>query len=317
MPSSDPLVSILTPVYNEAAYVRECIESVLAQTYRHWEHTIVDNASTDGTGEIAREYAAKDDRIRVIRNDETLPVEANHSLAFEQVSGAAKYAKVVAGDDWIYPKCLEEMVRLAESHPRVAIVGAYSQSGIRVDPAEFPFEAEVVSGHELARCYLARGPHLVGAPTPLLFRADAVRARRPFYRSAKPHHDADACLSLLANDDYGFVRQVLTYTRVREGSLTGKLNRYNVYMPAILELLIEHGPNFFEPAELDARIRDQLTYYYNELGRSLVRRRGSDFWDYHRKRLAELGHPLSWARVAVNAILYAAEAVVTRTRKKV
>ena len=65
--ASQPLVSIVTPVYNEAEYLAECIESVLAQSYQNWEYTIVDNCSKDGSAEIARHYAGKDRRIRLVQ----------------------------------------------------------------------------------------------------------------------------------------------------------------------------------------------------------------------------------------------------------
>ena len=61
-----PLVSVVTPVHNGEAFLRECIESVLAQTYSHWEYIIVDNCSTDRTLEIASEYAIKDTRIKIL-----------------------------------------------------------------------------------------------------------------------------------------------------------------------------------------------------------------------------------------------------------
>ena len=67
-----PLVSVVTPVYNGAAFVSECIESVLAQTYENWEYVIVDNCSTDGTAEIAAGYASSDPRIRLVANDRFL-----------------------------------------------------------------------------------------------------------------------------------------------------------------------------------------------------------------------------------------------------
>ena len=66
--SDQPLVSILTSVYNGAAYLAECIDSVLHQTYQNYEYIIVNNRSTDGTLEIANQYAAKDGRIRVHTN---------------------------------------------------------------------------------------------------------------------------------------------------------------------------------------------------------------------------------------------------------
>src|SRR5439155_13185774 len=72
------LVSVVTPVFNGERYLRECIESVLAQTYTNWDYVIVDNQSTDRTNEIAHEYAARDPRIRVIRNDAFVRVVQNY-----------------------------------------------------------------------------------------------------------------------------------------------------------------------------------------------------------------------------------------------
>ena len=80
--SDKPLVSVVTPVYNGAAYLRECIESVLRQTYSNWEYIIVNNCSTDATQEIVEEYAKKDSRIRVHNNDVFLAIIANHNKAF-------------------------------------------------------------------------------------------------------------------------------------------------------------------------------------------------------------------------------------------
>ena len=61
--------SIIIPVYNVAQYLRECLDSVLAQTFTDWEAICVDDGSTDGSGAILDEYAAKDWRFRVIHQD--------------------------------------------------------------------------------------------------------------------------------------------------------------------------------------------------------------------------------------------------------
>ena len=130
---SQPLVSIVTPVYNNAEYIAECIESVLAQTYGNWDYTIVNNCSTDGSGEIARRYAARDTRIKVIDNDHFLRAIPNHNVALRQISPGSKYCKVVFADDWIFPQCIEEMVAVAEEHSSVAVVGrtkrCFTQAG--------------------------------------------------------------------------------------------------------------------------------------------------------------------------------------------
>src|SRR5215475_8977537 len=127
-----PLVSVVTPVYNNVEYLSQCIESVLAQTYPNWDYTIVNNCSTDGTSEVARRYAAKYPRIRVHENTQFLRAVANHNNALRQISPKSKYCKIVFGDDWMFPRCLEEMISVAEEHPSVGIVGAYALEEDRV-----------------------------------------------------------------------------------------------------------------------------------------------------------------------------------------
>jgi glycosyltransferase involved in cell wall biosynthesis len=85
-----PLVSVLTPAYNRAEFLAECIESVQAQTYTNWEYIIVNNCSTDDTLEVVRRYAATDSRIRVYSNDVLLDLNSNHNLAFSLMSPASK-----------------------------------------------------------------------------------------------------------------------------------------------------------------------------------------------------------------------------------
>ena len=112
--SQEPLVSVVTPVFNGEQYLRECIESVIVQSYTNWDYTIVNNCSTDGTLDIAQEYAAKDRRIRIHNNPSFVRVIENHNIAFRQISPASKYCKPLAADDMILPDCLDKMVRLAE-----------------------------------------------------------------------------------------------------------------------------------------------------------------------------------------------------------
>ena len=64
------MITIYTQVYNTKPYIRQCVESVLHQTYPHFEYYLVDNASTDGCKEILEEYAAADPRIRILHVQE-------------------------------------------------------------------------------------------------------------------------------------------------------------------------------------------------------------------------------------------------------
>src|ERR1700749_1571107 len=81
-----PLVSIVVPAYNEAKHIRECIESLLVQTYQNWECIIANNCSTDYTGDIGRQYAAKVSRVRVHDNEECLRAVPNFNQALRRIS---------------------------------------------------------------------------------------------------------------------------------------------------------------------------------------------------------------------------------------
>src|SRR5262245_16979334 len=127
--SHHPLVSVVTPVFNGEKYLRECIESVIAQTYTNWEYLIVDNVSHDATRQLADGYAANDQRIRVYSNATFLPIIANHNHAFTLMSPDSKWCKVVSADDCLFPDCLARLVALAQAAPSVGIIGSYQLSG--------------------------------------------------------------------------------------------------------------------------------------------------------------------------------------------
>ncbi len=134
-----PLVWVVTPVHNGERYLAECIESVLAQTYDNWEYLVVDNCSTDRTSEIVRAYCQRDERVRLERNSEFLPMIANWNRALRMIPRAAKYCKVVHADDALFPHCLERMVEVAERHSSVAIVSSHALWGDEIRHREVPY----------------------------------------------------------------------------------------------------------------------------------------------------------------------------------
>ncbi len=101
-----PLVSVVTPVYNCEKYLAECIESVVAQTYEHWEYLIVNNCSSDRSLEIVQKFAKTDQRIRIHDNKEHLGLLQNWNHALRQISPESKYCKVIHADDWLYKDCI-------------------------------------------------------------------------------------------------------------------------------------------------------------------------------------------------------------------
>ena len=107
-----PKVSVGLPVFNGERFVAEAIESILAQTFEDLELVISDNASTDGTEEICRAYAEKDERVRYVRNRENLGAAYNYNQTFHLSSGT--YFKWAAHDDAIRPQFLDRCVEILD-----------------------------------------------------------------------------------------------------------------------------------------------------------------------------------------------------------
>lgn len=111
--------SVIIPLYNKAPYVRKAVESVVGQAYGEWELVVVDNGSTDGSGEIVAGYT--DPRIRLLHLDENIgPGEARNRGVAEST---APYICFLDADDWWEPTFLEEMAVLTERHPNAGIYG--------------------------------------------------------------------------------------------------------------------------------------------------------------------------------------------------
>lgn len=295
--TSQPLVSIVTPAYNEEEHLAECIESVLAQTYQNWDYTVVNNCSKDKTLEIARRYAAKDPRIRVRDNERFLEMIPNHNVAVRQVSPASKYCKVVLADDWIFPRCLEQMVAVAEANPSVGVVSAYEQFGEQVRIKGLPVEQNLVSGKEASRQFLLEILLLFGSQTSVLYRADLVRGRDPFYVESEMYADFEACFALLSRSDLGFVHEILTFSRPRPRSIGAVSADLGAHYGSVLGMLFTYGKQCLTSEEFEECLDRKLSEYYQFLGRRFVVERDPSFWSYHKRTFSKLGLNYSRARL--------------------
>ena len=288
----EPHVSIVTPMHNTAEHVAECIESVLAQTYSNWDYVIVNNCCTDGSGEIARKFAGADSRIRIVDNEKLLPAIANHNHALRQISPDSRYCKVVFSDDWLFSHCLEEMVAVAETYPTVGIVGAYGLQG--ADPAVkwagLRYPSSFVDGRTLSRRFLLEDMNVFGTAHSVLYRSDMVRQRDPFFNVSNIHCDLETNLYLLREWDFGFVHQVLTFTRERTGSLSDFSQRFNTYVSGKVHDTVKHGPFFLTDDEYEAKYATVIGDYYNYLANCmLIGRRDKNFWNVQKQMLAMSG----------------------------
>ncbi len=114
-----PRVSIGLPVYNGENFLAEALEACLAQTFTDFELIVSDNASTDGTAAILADYAARDPRIRVFRQETNIGGGPNQNFVLDQARG--EYYKLVAHDDLYAPTLLERCVAVLDAHPDVVL----------------------------------------------------------------------------------------------------------------------------------------------------------------------------------------------------
>jgi len=287
-----PLVSVVTPFYNTADYLRECVESVLAQTYSNFEYLLVDNQSTDGSAEIAAEFAARDSRIRVIRNVEFVGQVPNYNGALRHVSPTARYVKMVQADDCIFPECLERMVAVGEAHPSAAIISSYYLSGTAVCGGGVEWPLECVPGKTASRLHLLHGRFLFGTPTTLMYRADLVRSRQPFFSESSLHEDSELCHEVMAHSDLGFVHQVLSFNRVGNSGILTSVESFNWQLLDFYIILRKVGSLSLSQEELTRSTRGVRREYRRLLGESAVFSRSREFWDYHAKGLRTVGEKL-------------------------
>jgi glycosyltransferase involved in cell wall biosynthesis len=116
-----PLVSVAMPVYNSEKYIRQAIDSVLAQTCSDFELVIVNDGSSDRSKEIILSYA--DERIRYMENEKNLGIVKTRNRCIEHSAG--KYIAVLDNDDIALPSRLEEQVRFLEANNDYGVCGSF------------------------------------------------------------------------------------------------------------------------------------------------------------------------------------------------
>lgn len=138
------MITVAIPFYNAERYLSEAIESVIQQTYTNWELLVVDDGSTDNSLTIARQYADKDERIKVISDG----LNKNLGFRLNQIPSLVKteYLARMDADDIMHPQRLTKQLKVFQDHPEIDVLGtnAYSINehskvvGIRMNPGNQP-----------------------------------------------------------------------------------------------------------------------------------------------------------------------------------
>jgi hypothetical protein len=308
-PSSRPLVSVVTPFFNTDAHLAQCINSVLNQSHDNFEYILVNNCSTDRSVAIVDEFAKRDHRVKVFHTDRFLTQVQNYNRALRLISPESKYVKIVQADDAIFPRCLEEMTLLAEANPTVGIVSAYRILGSSLVPSGIPVERTTMSGREVChRCLLGEYSPF-GTATTVMMRADLVRQREQLFQDdGQPtalFADTDAMFEVLKDVDFGFVHQVLSFSRVEDDSVSGRMATFGPMLLSRTIRLTLFGPEYLTANELSGHMKQHQRLYARFLAEAWLRRREKALWDLHRRGLERIGRRLedAWGMRDVFAVV--------------
>lgn len=203
---SPPAVSIIVPYFNPGDFLREAIESALAQTFTDWEMLLVNDGSTDGSDHLAADYAAHDARIRTLSH----PDGKNHGLPPTRNLGLrdcrAQFVALLDADDVWLPEKLQQQVELARAHPEAAMIFGRSQYWHSWNPAEsesdtipeLPPGERLYAPPELWKLCYPFGPFGAPCPSDVLIRRSALESIGGFeeaYDHRAPTHEDIALFS--------------------------------------------------------------------------------------------------------------------------
>jgi len=295
---NQPLVSVVTPFHNTAAYLAECIESVLAQTYQNFEYILVDNCSTDGSTEIAERYMGRDPRIRLIRWRALLSQVQNYNRSLEEISDTSKYCKIVQADDFVFPDCLHLMVEAFEQTESIGLVSSYDLKAGLVRGSGIPYQTAPFSGKEIAKLCLMGGAFPFGSPTTVMYRSSLIRERQPFYDESLLHEDTEKCMQILEDWDFAFVPQVLSFLRADNDSISSAVRNFQPDQLDRYIIVHRHADKFLRRAEAAALKKRVKHEYYRFLSDSALHLREAEFWTYHRLGLKTLNERMDWRFLA-------------------
>ena len=254
---STPLVSLLIPCYNHEAFLADCLDSLLQQTYENIELLICDDCSPDGSFQVILGYEERlrqrFPRVEILRNSVNQGVTKNINRMLAMAKGA--FVKTLASDDALAPDAIGEFVRFFAEHPQVDVAVAngriveecqhypYFESADKIYPNTPDFSREGFF-LRVARC------NPISAPAAMVRMA--VYERFGFYDESVKVEDFEFWLRILKDGavSFGFLDKELLYYRRNGGSMTSTVNnaglekRRQVFHNAVMQSLYKYREYF-------------------------------------------------------------------------
>lgn len=218
-----PLVSILIPNYNYGRYLRQCFDSVIAQTYSNIEVIFRDNNSTDDSFEIAMEYyprfKEKGIYFSIHKNKYNVGSDRNSDLCVNDSQGDFTY--VLASDDSIEPTFIEKCVSVFRKYPNVSMVMTHrkeiDQFGNITESVPFYNKSCIVPGEDQAAVFMMAG---IAIPAQRICKIECLRKTRQFKRNWNVAGDWYVNFRAAMGGDIAYINEPLVKYRVHIGNET-------------------------------------------------------------------------------------------------
>lgn len=244
----EPLVSVVIPCFNQAAYLGEAIESVLKQTFQDFEIVVVDDGSTDATPDVARRYS----QVWCLR-------QPNRGLSAARNTGIAasrgRYLVFLDADDRLLPEALAAGLNCFEGHPDCAFVsGGYRRIDESGAVIEQPTPVRVEQDHYLA---LLQGNY-VGMHATVIYQRSFLEAAGGFNEHLPACEDYDLYLRLARLNPVRCHETVVAEYRTYATSMSANTS---LMLPTVLAVLRSQQPYLSQDARREVAFRTGLRYW--------------------------------------------------------
>ena len=242
-----PAVSVIIPVYNVEKYLRECLDSVLAQTFPDLEIICVNDGSTDGSRTVLSEYVAKDDRIRIVDRE-------NGGLSEARNSGASvatgKYIYFLDSDDWLEPNAMQKCFEISEKHHLDVFIfdckAEFESEDLHdcfaFKPSDTPYEEIALTGPELFEKQYKNHDYLVCTWLRFIRREYYVAKKLSFYPHLIHEDELFAFYCDLLAECSMYQHWMLYHYRIRANSIVTKPPSFARF--EAMAIIIREGKRF-------------------------------------------------------------------------
>lgn len=209
---TETLISVIMPVYNCERFLSASIESILNQTYRHFEFIIIDNQSSDQSWEICCSYAQRDSRIKVLRNDQNCGIVFSRNRGFSAISDLTEFVAIMDSDDIACLSRFERQIFFFQNNPEHYLLGGkidvIDENGCTIGQRCYP-----LTDREIRSVMTRFDPF---AQPSVMFRRDVISRIGVYDERFEPSEDYHFWFRIMDHHQAANLNEVILYYRLRK-----------------------------------------------------------------------------------------------------